>query len=104
MVPPQAKETMELYFNVLFSPESGTSMEMGISVIGQRVGQDLFLKLFCIHPAKQLQEVYAGVRSVVFFSATFTPIQYYKDLLGGRGRDKAIALESPFDPEKKSLL
>ena len=98
------QETMELYFNVLFFLRIWDVYGDGYLCYGQRVGQDLFLKLFCIHPAKQLQEVYAGVRSVVFFSATFTPIEYYKDLLGGQGRDKAIALESPFDPEKKLVM
>lgn len=94
------RETMELYFNALFFLRVWDAYGEGYLCYGQRTSHDVILKLFCIHPARQLQEVYAGVRSVVFFSATFTPIEYYKDLLGGQERDRAIALESPFNPEK----
>ena len=41
------------------------------------------LKLFCVNPAKALGECMERARSTILFSATFLPIQYYKNLLGG---------------------
>ena len=40
----------------------------------------------------------------VFFSATFLPINYYKELLTGEREDPAMYVDSPFNPEKRKLL
>ena len=65
---------------------------------------DFFLKLFCIHPAERLKERLDQVRSAIFFSATFLPINYYKELLSGSSEERAIYVDSPFDPDKRRLL
>ena len=38
------------------------------------------------------------------FSATFLPIQYYKNLLGGEKEDYEVYAHSVFDPEKRTIL
>ena len=63
-----------------------------------------YVKLFCIDPAARLAERLSEVRSGVFFSATFLPILYYKELLAGDPEEEAIYVDSPFDPAKKKLL
>lgn len=57
---------------------------------------DIILKLFCIDPSFLLSESMKKFKSVILFSATFLPIDYYKYLLGGEN-DVAIRLDSPFD-------
>lgn len=61
------------------------------------------LKLFCINPAKNLQECLEKGQSTVFFSATLLPVLYYKELLSGNLEDYAVYAPSPF-PEKNRLL
>lgn len=65
---------------------------------------NFFLRLYCVDPAKNLQEcMEKGVASVLF-SATLLPIQYYKKLLGGTNEDYEVYAKSTFDPEKRALL
>jgi len=63
-----------------------------------------FLKLFCIDPAERLKERLDQVVTTVFFSATFLPINYYKELLTGDTEQDAMYVDSPFDQRKKALF
>lgn len=62
------------------------------------------LKLFCVHPAKNLRKYLAFARSSVFFSATLLPVNYYKNLLGGDVNDYAVYAKSPFDAANRLVL
>ena len=62
------------------------------------------LKLFCVNPSVNLKECMERGRSSVLFSATFLPIQYYKELLGGDAEDYEVYAESVFDNEKRALF
>ena len=99
-----ADELLELYFKTLFFLRVWDGASEGYEYYEQKKGKDLLLRFFCINPAQQLQQTYDQVRSVIFFSATLTPADYYKTLLGGREQDKAIALPSPFDPQRQCVL
>ena len=61
------------------------------------------LKLLCVNPAANLRECLEKGRSTIFFSATFLPIQYYKELLRGSMEDYAIYIDSPFHPAHRLL-
>lgn len=63
-----------------------------------------FVKLFCIDPAERLKERLDQVVSTVFFSATFLPVNYYKELLAGDTEEDAMYVDSPFDQRKKALF
>lgn len=66
--------------------------------------QDFLLKLFCVNPAKKLQECMAKGVSSILFSATLIPVQYYKKLLGGTEEDYEVYADSAFDTRKRALL
>ena len=40
----------------------------------------------------------------VFFSATLTPLEYFRQVLGGDLEDRVLDLESPFPPENLGVL
>ena len=61
------------------------------------------LKLFCVNPAVNLQRFLAYGNSTIYFSATFLPIFYYKNLLSVNPDDYAIYAKSTF-PETNRLL
>lgn len=71
-----------------------------------QMGDDgtFLLKLFCVNPRENLKECMMRGRSTILFSATFLPIQYYKNLLGGDPEDYEVYAKSIFNPEKRALL
>jgi DNA excision repair protein ERCC-2 len=62
------------------------------------------IKLFCVDPSQLLGQALARGRSAVFFSATLTPVDYYRRLLGGAEGDRVLQLASPFPPENLCVL
>ncbi len=97
-------EVWELYFQVLFFLKIWDQKGSGYECYFEKVGRDLKFRFFCADPSEPLRAAYSQVRSVVFFSATLMPIEYYKELLGGKAEEKAIALPSPFDPQRKKVM
>ncbi|UZJ78415.1 ATP-dependent DNA helicase [Fictibacillus sp. KU28468] len=61
------------------------------------------IKMFCLDPSALLQQMGKSYRSSIFFSATFTPIDYYKDMIGFRDEDYALAIPSPFEREQLQI-
>ncbi len=61
-------------------------------------------KLLCLDPSHLLREGGKRFRSRIYFSATFSPLAYYQDMLGGnREEDYAISLPSPFVRENADI-
>lgn len=70
------------------------------------LGEDggFMLKLFCVNPRENLRNCMLRGRSSILFSATFLPIQYYKELLGGEAEDYEVYARSVFDPGRRALF
>ncbi len=66
--------------------------------------EEFFLKLFCVNPRENLKECMKAARSVILFSATLLPIQYYKELLAGEPGDYEVYAESIFNPKNRRIL
>ena len=62
------------------------------------------VRLFCLDPSFLLREALGRGRAAVFFSATLTPLDYYRSLLGGSPEDRLLQLPSPFPPEHLAVL
>ncbi len=61
-------------------------------------------RLFCLDPSHLLREALARGKAAVFFSATLTPMDYYRTLLGGTTNDPVLQLASPFPSENLAVL
>ena len=61
------------------------------------------LHLYCVDPAKNLQERLDRGLATVYFSATLLPVQYYKQLLSTRTDNYAVYAESVFSPNQRLL-
>jgi len=70
----------------------------------EKQGRDLGLKLFCLDPARLLNEAFERAKGAVVFSATLHPLAFYRRMLGGRESDPLLALDSPFPRERFGLL
>jgi DNA excision repair protein ERCC-2 len=67
-------------------------------------GRSVRVRLFCLDPSFLLRQALARGKAAVFFSATLTPINYYRALLGGSPEDPLLQLPSPFPPEHLAVL
>ena len=62
------------------------------------------VRLFCLDPSLLLRKALARGKAAIFFSATLTPMDYYRTLLGGDLEDPVLQLASPFPPENLAVL
>ncbi|MBO4212581.1 MAG: ATP-dependent DNA helicase, partial [Clostridia bacterium] len=60
-------------------------------------GGDTRVKAFCVDPSTVIDKCLEKIRASVFFSATFTPLDYFTDLCGGGKGAQTLRLPSPFD-------
>ena len=64
----------------------------------------LTVRQFCLDPSLLLRKALARGKAAIFFSATLTPIDYYRSLLGGEPADPVLPLSSPFPPDHLAVL
>lgn len=84
---------------IVASELCGDSSNVYCRVEGDRVD----MQLLCIDPSAVLDARMKRFRSVVLFSATLTPLDYFNDLLGG-GKDAVnLELRSPYDESRLFL-
>lgn len=71
---------------------------------GEKWGSDVKLKLFCLDPSKLVENALQRGKVAIFFSATFSPIDYFIQLLGGDETSYTVRFPSPFPPENLCVL
>jgi len=67
-------------------------------------GRSIRVRLFCLDPSFLLRQALARGKAAIFFSATLTPIDYYRSLLGSNPEDSLLQLPSPFPPKHLGVL
>lgn len=94
-------EILDLYFKVSSFLKISDLYDEGYRTLVTEDDEDLVeVKLLCIDTSEKFRTVLERARSSVFFSATLTPMDFFKDLLGGGSADYKYHLESPFDQDK----
>lgn len=63
----------------------------------QRENEARLLRFFCIDPSARIGERLSLGRGAVFFSATLSPIDYYRSLIAGNRPSVKIEVPSPFE-------
>ncbi len=69
------------------------------AILWRRHGKERSICLYCLSPAGEIARITGQQQSAVFFSATLSPLESMKQLLGGGEEDVCFALPSPFPPE-----
>ncbi len=69
----------------------------------ERTYRDMIIKAFCIDPSLFLENSLDKGRSSLLFSASFSPLSYYQDVLGGK-ESLAYRLPSPFPVENQKIV
>lgn len=85
-----------LKISELFDDHFETTIEVGYT--------DTKIKLFCMAPAPFLADMLAKGKGALLFSASFTPLSYYQDVLGGEAEALRYKLPSPFPPERQKII
>lgn len=99
------KTVSEFYLNLRTFLNTCDVLDDSYTIYSQMCGDGKFrVHLFCIHPANRLKEYLQYGRGCVFFSATFLPIMYYKELLSGDTEDYAVYATSCFPPENQLVF
>lgn len=99
------KSVLEFYLNLRTFLNTYEVLDESYTIYSQMCGDGRFrLHLFCIHPANRLKEYLQHGRGCVFFSATFLPVQYYKELLSANEEDYAVYATSCFPPENQQVF
>lgn len=65
--------------------------------------QEKSATVFCADPSSRLRGDLRALRCAVFFSATLSPMDYFRDLLGGDTGDDSAVFDSPFAPDQMHL-
>lgn len=100
----ERKALLNLYFQAQHYLNMYDTMEDGYEIYAREIDGQFYCKLFCIDPSDQLRECFDFARAAVLFSATFLPVNYYKELLIGNVSTKAFYVPSPFEPEKRKII
>jgi len=101
---PKGDEIADFFFEVSDFIDTAAYLDEGYLAYSDFMENGSFcLKLFCIDPSGRLRERLDNVNSTVFFSATLLPIHYYKELLTGNREEKAVYVDSPFDPANRRI-
>jgi len=74
------------------------------AILLEKHGKDRVLTLYCLLPGREINRITKGMRGVVFFSATLSPLPAMKRLLGGQEEDACFSLPSPFPKENLAVV
>ena len=94
-------ELLDLYFEAYNFNRCYEGFDSHYICYAEQKGSEVYVKEFCIDPSDAISGITKTAKSAIFFSATLLPIDYFKDMLGGR-EAIAINFDSPFE-EKHAL-
>lgn len=101
---PGHKELLELYFNAHGFTKIAENYDERYVTYIEKNNDDVKLKLFCLDPSYLLSEATKRGKTAIFFSATLTPLEYFREILGGSENDYLMRLASPFDRKNLCLM
>ncbi len=97
-------ELLELYFKAMAFIKIAELYDERYVTHIEKSSKELKIKLYCLDPSYLLKEAVKRGKSAVFFSATLTPLNYFREILGGGEEDYTMRLSSPFDRKNLCLL
>jgi len=97
-------DILNLYFEANHFTLIADMYDSHFTTITEINGSDVAITLFCLDPSSLIAAGFKRGKAAVLFSATLTPLSYYRDILGGTTDDFAISLPSPFDPNRLATI
>ncbi|MCC5419010.1 ATP-dependent DNA helicase, partial [Clostridium botulinum] len=97
-------ELLNFYFEALYFLKICELYGDNYITYGEEYNSDFTIKLFAIDTSGLLNEILKKSKANVFFSGTFSPIKYFREVLGGDDEDYVLKLNSPFPIENHRIL
>ena len=97
-------ELIEFYFQALGFERISELFDEHYTTYAEKQGKEVHFKLYCLDPSKNIRSALERGSAAIFFSATLSPLPYFRNLLGGEEGDGLLRLASPFPPEHLRLL
>jgi len=98
------QDLLDLYFAVSGFVRVADQYDESYTSCYEKIGKDLKIRLFCIDPSTHLSKAMSRCQAAVLFSATLTPIAYFKQILGCDTAARHLILYSPFPGENLGVL
>jgi DNA excision repair protein ERCC-2 len=95
---------LDLYFTISGFIRVADQYDECYTTCYEKIGKNLKIKLFCIDPSVHLAKAMSRCRAAVLFSATMTPMDYFKQILGCDAAARHLILHSPFPGENLGLF
>ncbi|AZK45762.1 ATP-dependent DNA helicase [Paenibacillus lentus] len=95
---------LETYFEAVNFAKIGKLYDERYVTYVEISSQELRIRLFCLDPSHLLREMGKGYRSHIYFSATLSPIGFYRDMLGADRDDYTVSIPSPFSSEQLEVV
>ncbi len=101
---PFREALVDLYYQVSGFVRVAEQYDDSYVTCYEKMKTDLKVKLFCIDPSIQLNSALQRCKAAIFFSATMTPMAYFRQILGCEADAATLELGSPFPAENLRLL
>ena len=97
------KAIRDLLYKVKKVAKTLESFDTGHRFLAFAKGEALFFKILCIDASGEIQKRISKGMGAVFFSATLSPLNYYKAILSEDTYADTLEVNSPFNPEQLSV-
>ncbi|HAQ41917.1 MAG TPA: ATP-dependent helicase [Clostridiales bacterium] len=97
-------ELVDIYFKSTFFIKISEIADNNFCYYADPAAKRTMVKLFLVDPSDILKEILKSAWSAVFFSATFTPLKYFRYMLGGEKDDYILKIKSPFEESNLKLM
>jgi len=97
-------ELIDIYFKSTFFIKISEIADSNFCYYVDFTGNKTKVKLFLTDPSSVLKEILKNAWASVFFSATLTPLKYFRYILGGDDDDHVLKIRSPFEDERLKLM
>ncbi|MGM0239675.1 ATP-dependent DNA helicase [Enterococcus sp. AZ103] len=98
------EKMLNLYFDILRFTRLSEFYDDHYETTVEKKQYDLIVKIYCIDPSLFLQQSMNLVGSTVLFSASFSPLPYYQEVLSENTESLTYRLPNPFPNENRLLL
>ena len=96
---------VDLYFRLLKFLHVVTLLDSSFSTWVEGAGEDRRLRILCRDPGRQLGKILDRCHSAIGLSATLSPVEFYRDLLGfDAARTGDLRVPAPFPKENRRLV
>ncbi|KAF1300095.1 ATP-dependent DNA helicase [Enterococcus sp. JM9B] len=98
------EQVLSFYFDVLHFLKISEFYDDHYETTVERSRVDIRIKLFCMAPAPFLTEMLNKGKASLLFSASFSPLSYYQEVLGGEKEALRYKLPSPFEEKQQKII